>query len=277
MAAEASPSLGPAEPALFERRGDTLLPTDWSRGPWSHAMLHGGPVCGLAAAAVEDLAGDGLLCARMTVELHRPVGLDPITVATRVVKPGRRARVVDAEMTQGGEVVARAMSQWVQPQGVQRDGVDGGRGPAFPPPVTTVVAGDDFDYPRPGFNCDAVEIASVRGSTEESGPGQVWVRLAVPLVAGEPTSRWAATATLSDLVAAAAWEEAPGGGSFINADVTLQLNRLPAGEWMYLDARSHASGGAVGFNEALLADHLGPLGRVLQTVVQSPFEMPSRS
>jgi hypothetical protein len=236
-------------------------------------MLHGGPVCGLAAAATEGLAGDGLLCARMTVELHRPVGLDPITVAARVVKPGRRARVVDAGLVQGGRVVVRAMSQWVQ-----GDGAEGapGPGPAPPPPVRPVLPGDDFDYPRPGFNCDAVEIASVRGSTEESGPGQVWVRLAVPLVAGEPTSRWAATATLSDLVAAAAWEEPPGGGSFINADVTLQLNRLPAGEWIFLDARSHPSGGLVGFNEAVLADHLGPIGRVLQTVVQSPFEMPSR-
>jgi hypothetical protein len=261
----------PTEPALFERRGDTLVPTDWSRGPWNHAMLHGGPVCGLAAAAVEAAGGDGLLCARMTVELHRAVGLDPITVSARVVKPGRRARVVDAELIQGGQVVARAMSQWVQ-----RDALDGGPGPAPPPPVATVVAGDDFDYPRPGFNCDAVETASVHGSTEESGPAQVWLRLAVPLIAGEPTSRWAATATLSDLVAAAAWEEAPGGGGFINADVTLQLNRLPAGEWIFLDARSHAAGPAVGFNEALLADHIGPLGRVLQTVVQSPFEMPSR-
>jgi hypothetical protein len=164
------------------------------------------------------------------------------------------------------------MSQWVQ-----RDAGDGGPGPAPPPPVAAVVGGDaDFDYPRPGFNCDAVEIASVHGSTEESGPAQVWARLAVPLVAGEPTSRWAATATLSDLVAAAAWEEAPDGGGFINADVSLQLNRLPAGEWLFLDARSHAAGGTVGFNEALLADHLGPLGRVLQTVVQSPYEMPSR-
>jgi hypothetical protein len=259
------------EPALFARRGDALVPTDWSRGPWNHAMLHGGPVCGLAAAAVEGLAGDGLLCARMTVELHRPVGLDPITVAARMVKPGRRARVIDAELSQGGQVVVRAMSQWVR-----RDGLDEPPGPVPPPPVTTVASGDaDFDYPRPGFNCDAVEIASVRGSTEESGPGQVWVRLVVPLVAGESTSRWAATATLSDLVAAAAWEEAPEGESFINADVTLQLNRLPAGEWLFLDARSHVAG-AVGLNEALLADHLGPLGRVLQTIVQSPFEMPPR-
>ncbi len=47
--------------ALFVTMGeDIVLPTVFSRGPWSLDWLHGGPVAALLARSVERLASDGV-------------------------------------------------------------------------------------------------------------------------------------------------------------------------------------------------------------------------
>jgi len=127
-----------------------------------------------------------------------------------------------------------------------------------------------MDYPRPGFNCDAVELRPLKGTTETAGPGVIWVRLRAPVVAGEPTSALLSTMTLSDIGIAIGWEPSPSGAAFINPDVTVQINRYPVGPWMLMDSRVHAAPAGVGFCETLLSDDIGPFGRVLQTLVEAP-------
>ena len=130
-----------------------------------------------------------------------------------------------------------------------------------------------LNYPRPGFNCDAVELRPVRGTTEVEGPGLIWVRLRHPVVAGEPTSATLAMITLSDFGVAVGWERAPSGAGFINPDVTLQLNRPPVGEWVLMASRVHASAAGIGFCETVLSDDIGLFGRILQSLVESPFTL----
>ena len=80
-------------------------------------------------------------------------------------------------------------------------------------------------------------------------------------------------ATVSDLAAAAGWDESPGGGSYINPDLTLQLTRLPRGEWIAVDARVEHGGNRAALLDAVVFDDHGPIGRVLQSLVEAPSPM----
>ncbi|MGI9611836.1 MAG: thioesterase family protein [Acidimicrobiales bacterium] len=253
------------------RLGLTVRPTAYGRGPWDHGLLHGGPVVGLAAWATEQLgATDGMLCGRLTVELHHGVPLANLDVSASLVRASRRSKVVDVSIEHRSTVVARATAQWLVPS----SGWDSNRVSAPPRPEQVADPGaDDSDYPRPGFNCDAAELRYVSGSNEVSGPAVIWTRLTSPLMAGAATSPLVRIATVADLAAAAGFERGPSDEAFINVDVTLQLDRPPKGEWLALDARTHRSAGGLGHNEAVVFDDEGAFGRILQTLVEAPTQL----
>src|ERR1700712_1752100 len=84
------------------------LPTPLARGPWGPS-LSGNYIGGLLGRAVEREVDDvDLQPARLTVDLLRPVALQPLRVHSSVVRDGRRLRLVDAVMTQNDVMVARA-------------------------------------------------------------------------------------------------------------------------------------------------------------------------
>lgn len=259
--------------ALFERHGTMLHPTFLTRGPWDHGYLHGGAVCGAVGWALERAqTDDDLVLARMTVEIRSMVSLAPLHTETVVSKPGRRTQVIDAFLHQGDRMVVRATSQWVihlphiEPTPDWR--------PVASRPPTAAEPGNtpQIDYPRPGFNCDAVELRPLRGTTEDHGPGLIWARLRHPVIAGEPTSKLLGVLTLSDLGVAVGWQPAPSGAGFINTDVTLQLQRHPVTDWILMASRVHAAAHGVGFCETVLSDDAGLFGRVLQTLVETPHD-----
>ena len=261
--------------ALFVRDGSTLHPTTLTRGPWDHGFLHGGAVCAAVGWALESAQPDpGLLCARMTVEIRSMVPLAPLGTAATVVKGGRRTQVLEATLSHEGRTSVRATSQWVAydpgapPVVPARSAV-----PSRPDHPNDPGARTEMNYPRPGFNCDAVELRPIRGNTEDEGPGLVWVRLRHPVVQGEPTSPMLALMAMADLGVAVGWERSPAGAAFINPDLTLQVNRPPYGEWVLMASRVHASPAGVGFCETVLSDDAGIFGRVLQSQVEAPPEL----
>jgi hypothetical protein len=259
--------------ALFERDGSTLRPTTLCRGPWDHGSLHGGAVCGAVGWALEHAhADDALVLARATIEIRSMVPLAPLHTTGTIVKPGRRTCVIEATLATEAGVVARATSQWVLHRPSEAPPAQQ-RVPARPERAADPGADANFEYPRPGFNCDAVELRPLVGTTETPGPGMTWVRLRTPVVDGELPSALVSIVALSDVGVAVGWEPSPSGASFINPDVTLQINRYPIGEWVLMDSRVHAAPQGVGFCETVLSDDTGPFGRVLQTLVEAPDSM----
>jgi len=96
--------------AFYERDGDTFVPSELTRGPWDPGAQHAGPPSALLGRAVE--AG-GTLIGRITIEVLRPVPLAPLTVASRVVRPGRNVELLEATMAEPGEdarPIARAVA-----------------------------------------------------------------------------------------------------------------------------------------------------------------------
>ena len=75
-------------------------------------MLHGRLLAGLAARAVEGMGHDPMLrVARLTVDMFRAPPMSALDVATRVIRDGRRVRVVDVSIRSAGVEVARARAR----------------------------------------------------------------------------------------------------------------------------------------------------------------------
>ena len=257
--------------SLFVADGDRFVPTPLCRGPWSPDAQHGGPPAAILARAVERAAGDdGLQVARLTIELLRPVPLVPLAVAARVVRPGKKVQLVEATIDAGGTTVARATALRIRRAALP---IPAELAPA-PPPFPGPAAGGESRPPwgdglaRPAFHSDAVEHRFVRGSFLEPGPAVDWIRLRVPLVAGEPTSPLARVAAAADFGNGISWVlSRVDGWMFINPDLTIYLHRHPAGEWVALDAVTYVEPQGIGLAESRLWDEHGPLGRSLQSLL----------
>lgn len=269
-----------ADPALFLAEGDHFTPTGLCRGGWSDEAQHGGPPTGLLARAVETIPTVvPMQVARFTIDLYREVPLTrPLTVATELIRDGRRIQLAEATMSAGSVQVARATCLKIRasevPIPAQVESWSPPPGPDEAHPVDWDAVGLDWG-PTTRFHLHAVEIRTVEGTWHRRGEGVSWVRLAYPVVAGEEPSSFVRTATLVDL----------GNGNsqaldgrewlYVNPDITLYLHRPPRGEWLGL--RSHASQHAtgIGFADTLLFDGDGPVGRVGQSQVLEPRSVPA--
>ncbi|MEV7687768.1 thioesterase family protein [Streptomyces bungoensis] len=253
--------------AFYEREAhDRFLPTAYTRGPWDAGSQHAGPPAALLGLAVEQRPGGRpeMRVARLTYEIMRPVPLRPLTVTTRVLRAGRSVELVEAGLTpDGGEEVMRvtALLMKTAPGSVP----EVSPGPQVPGPGPEV---PEAFFPVPweqGYHT-AMDVRFAAGSFLETGPATAWMRMRVPLVAGEeiaPLSRVLTAADSGNGVSAALDFQRY---VFINADLTVSLHRHPAGEWVCLDARTAVDGAGIGLAESALHDEKGPLGRGSQTL-----------
>ena len=273
-------------PALFVSEPGGVRATELTRGPWAHQVMHGGAICGLLGWAVEreqQQLGIDQVCSRLTVEILSGMPMATYEVAATIVKAGKRTALVDAEVRAAppgsaapgsGRLVARAASQWLTPTDpTAAPASDGQSLPPIPAERADPGANPDIEYPRPGFNADGVDLRFVSGSTEEPGPGRTWLRLDHPLMAGEEPSPLVQIAALADLGAAIGWDFSPSGGAYINTDVTLQLLRVPLGEWFYFDAATVGTAQGLAGTHTAIWDQHGQLGWVLQSQVEAPAEI----
>jgi hypothetical protein len=250
---------------------ECFIPTEQARGPWNPRALHGGAPAALITAAFERIEpGAELRIGRLSFELLRPIPMAPLTLLTRVVRPGRRVQELAAELLAGDELVARAGALRAQPvtEDAAAEAASGDEETTMQPPSSgkPVRFALDESSEEPSFAASAMEMRWL-DDPRALGPGRVWMRLRHPLLPGEqltPLARLAATADFCNGVSAALPFER---FLFINADLTVHLQRLPQGEWIGLDARTRMSAGGPALAEGVLHDEHGPLGRAFQTLV----------
>ena len=154
--------------ALYTPDGDHLIPGELTVGPWSPDAQHGGPVAALLARSVEAVpAPVPMQVVRLTVELLRPVPLEPLTVSALVTRPGKKVQIVEAGLTTGGVEVARARALRIR---VNRlDVPEQMPDPPSPPVPDLSVARPSFVARRTAF-ADAMDLRFVKGSWDELGP-----------------------------------------------------------------------------------------------------------
>jgi hypothetical protein len=255
--------------ALFVPDGDTFMPTETARGPWSADALHGGPVAGLLARGIEAHAGDDpLAVVRLTVELLRPVPVAPLTLSATTLRPGRKVQLLGASLHAGDAEVSRAVALRIRTTALDLP-VDLAQAEEQPPPFDETLVEEPASFvPWRAFAPDGMETRHAGGrGLGTLGPKAVWFRLRQPLVAGEQPSPLVRVACAADfgngISAALSWDE----WLFINPDVSIHLHRYPVGEWVALDAKSNLEPTGMGMAESRLFDRTGPIGRAVQSLL----------
>lgn len=235
-------------------------------GPWNPKVQHAGPPSALLGRAMERHAPRaGLRVARVTLDIPRPVPVGVLRPSVRTIRSGSRTELLEGTLYADDEPVmlARAWRMVASPDTTPAPRPEPGP-PALPPVESTpAMAGAHLD----GY-VSAMEWRFPPGEGFGSaGPGTVWARQRLPLVAGEPDSPLIRALTLADSSWAVAFELDHTRQFVINTDVTLALHRDPIGEWLCLRSATAASPQGSGLAQGQLDDAAGDCGRVLQTLL----------
>jgi hypothetical protein len=259
--------------AFYEPTDDpaVFVCTERTNGPWERGVQHAGPPSALLTRAIERLPSSipgGSQLTRLTMEILGPIKVGEVRVSATVTRPGRAVELVEGELSSDGRVAVRCRAWRIRTAQV----------PIPEPllagiPVAPPIPADGARFANPGAGTgylNSVDFIFVTGELWTPGPAGVWTRLRVPLVAGEEptaTQRLMAVADsgngLSSLFHFTEWW-------FINTDLTVHLHRIPAGEWIYVDAHSTVDPSGVGLAETELYDEKGRVGRGAQSLMVGP-------
>lgn len=249
----------------FEETARGFEPLPFAASAWSPTMINGPAVCGLLARTLERQHGSaGSVPARLTVDLFRPVRAEPVTVVTELVREGRRIRVADAALMQGGVDVARAtvifLARSVQPPGRLWTRAEAPRPPAVP--VAT-----DPTHPLWGSDAHAEGWSSEMSEHQNDSRKRMW-QAPISVVEGERPSPFVAAAVIGETTSLMTNWGTEGVG-FINTDLTLALARLPAGYEIGVEADNHLSADGIAVGTATLFDRSGPFGTSTVTALSN--------
>jgi hypothetical protein len=253
--------------AFYEVDGEGFDATELTRGPWDPGAQHAGPPAALLGRALEQLpeAGDYQF-SRLTYEILRQVPIAPVTVEARIVRPGRRVQMVEAELAVDGEtlMMVRGWRLRIAPVDLPEEAVAIPPGPALPAepgPANFFPTAQSVGYHT------AMEIRFVSGAFTELGPATAWLKMRHPLVEGEdptPLQRLLIAADVGNGISGAVDFRR---FVFVNVDLTVQIERLPEGEWVGVDAVTLPRPSGIATAESVLSDERGRIGRALQSLI----------
>ena len=259
----------PAGPqAFYLREGDAFQATELTRGPWDRGSQHAGPPCALLGRALDGAGALAGQLVRVTYEILRPVPIARLETRAEIVRPGRSVELVEGALLHEGEAVLRARAWRVRTAELEIDDR---------PPEPEVLPGPEAGERKPFFPVEwdvgyhtAMDVRFLNGGFVEPGPARAWMRMTVPLIEGEEPQ------ALDRVLVAA---DSGNGVSapldyrrwvFINTDLTVNLRRLPEGEWVCLDAVSYADDHGIGLSDSALHDRGGMIGRATQALLIAP-------
>lgn len=255
---------------LFEREGHRFHATELARGPWDPDSCHGGAPAGLLAALVDATPSlVPMQGVRLTYDLLRPVPLGPVDAHVEVVREGKRVQLVEAELTApDGTALVRLRALRVRTGQVT---VPPGAADDSPPPEPGPDrAATEFDRAGDAWGTGfwtAMEVRPLAGAVLGTpGPGVAWFRLTVPIAEEVETTPLARVAAAADFGNGLAPPLDIGTHLFLNPDLTVDVHRLPEGEWVALDSRSVAQASGVGLATSVLHDMRGRLGTAMQSL-----------
>jgi hypothetical protein len=241
--------------------------SELTRGPWDPGAQHAGPAAALLGREIEGIDGSaGFQVGRIVFEILRPVPIGEVRVESRVLRPGRKVQLVEASLSgEAGELMrATAWLLRVAELDLPAEAVDMAPAPQGPEEGWTpefFPTGHDVGYQS------AMEWKAVAGAFLEPGPATVWMRMRHPLVAGEeptPLQRALIAADVGNGISAVLdYREFV----FINVDLTVHFERMPAGEWVCVDAVTRPQTSGIGTAESVLSDERGRIGRAAQSLL----------
>jgi len=249
----------PSTFGLFRREGDQLIPQDMARSLWKADQMHGVATSGALGRAVEQAAlergRDDLQPARFTVDLFRAPSMNACTTRSEILREGPRILVVDAEMIQDGEAVARARALFLKPGETPSGTVWQSEDIPQPPPLEVAPISDDPHVPF--FFSDAGWSQNF-ALHQNAGRKQMW-QTTLPVVTGEETTPFQGLAGAGDSTSMVVnWGSQ--GVQHINTDITISISRLPVSREVGLSALAWTAHAGIATGTAVLFDREGPLG-----------------
>ncbi|MBK5221430.1 MAG: thioesterase family protein [Acidimicrobiia bacterium] len=242
-------------------------PRPEARSPWSADMMHGRLLAGIVARTVEvdDHATDGFRPARLTIDLFRSPTMEPVVVRHERTRDGGRIRIVEVWLAVGGRDVARATVVLLR---------------TGPHPEGNVWSRANWDVPHPDDiaepaasgqrSISSMQIRAVEGrGMGTDAQRQVWIRDDRTLLDGEPLTPFQRAVLAADF-ASPLGNSGDLGLTFINADITVYLGRLPDGEWIGLEVGAHIGTDGVAVSRCDLFDTEGPVGFADVCAVANP-------
>jgi hypothetical protein len=242
---------------------DRFVATESTGGPWDANLQHGGPPSALLARAAEQIEPAWpSTVVRMAVEILGPVPVGEVDVSSHVARTGRSVQLIEAELSAAGRVAVRARA-WR----IRRTELDLPDGVAAPTQVPAMPA-QDSPYPDlwPGGFMHAMQMRFTVGSWLEPGPATAWGRMRVPLVAGEEPTGLQRLMVLADCGNGVSSSLPISDWLFINPDLTVHLDRYPAGEWLCIEAATTADPQGFGLAASTLYDATGRVARGAQSL-----------
>jgi hypothetical protein len=264
-----------ADDAFFKWGDGVYLPQPAGRGPWNPNSLHGRVVIGLLGYELERTHGGGeWMPARLTVDMYRLPDFSPITAVTRVVRGGRRIKVVDCELIQDGKSVARGTAQFL----IRGENASG---KTWSPPNWDAPHPDTLPAP-PGnqFGGRMWKMRNISDWFASNGARRgAWMAEIRELVEGSPLTPFTRVAVAADFASPLA-NRSENSLGYINTDVTVYLHRLPVGEWIGFEKINHDATDGVAIGECFLYDTLGRIGSAscaaLRQMREAPFGGPQQ-
>jgi hypothetical protein len=254
--------------SFYVPTGDgSFVATELTRGPWDPGAQHAGPPSALLGREIEGMEGsDDFQVGRIVFEILRPVPIGPVQVQTRVLRPGRKVRMVEASLSGGAGELMRATAWQLRRTELELPEGAVDEAPAPPGPEEGWVP-EFFPTGQEAGYHTAMELKAVAGAFLELGPATMWLRMRQPLVAGEeptPLQRALVAADVGNGISAVLDYHSY---VFINVDLTVHFERMPTGEWVCVDAVTRPQPTGIGTAESVLSDQRGRLGRAAQSLL----------
>jgi len=253
--------------AFYTQDQNVFHSSENTRGPWSPEHQHAGPPAALLARAIErSLPTDAPMhISRITYEILRPVPIATLRLETRAIHTGRTLQVIEGRLNNdAGKPLILARAVAVRINEMQLAPI---ADPFEPPPPPEQSTPFEFDFfsEAVGYQT-AMELRHARG---KRGGGHIamWMRMRMPLVAGEaptPLQRVAIAADSGNGISATL---DPMHHTFVNPDLSVYLHRSPVGEWVCLEAQTITQNLGVGLADTRLYDAHGPIGRSDQSLI----------
>lgn len=255
---------------IFERDGDVFVATTLARGPWDPDACHGGAPAALLAATIDAMPSlVPMQAVRLTFELLRPVPVGaPLRLVTEVIREGKRVQNLQATLTDDRDGQAAIRVRALRMRTTTLDLPDDRPVPdASPNPGPEVLErfGGLPSWETEGF-WQAVDVRFVTGYLGVPGRGIAWFRVLAPIADGIELTPLARAAAVGDFGNGIGAPLPMGPFAYVNPDLTIDLHRLPEGDWVAADARSVAETNGIGLARTTLSDRRGAIGAAMQSL-----------
>jgi acyl-CoA thioesterase superfamily protein/acyl-Coa thioesterase superfamily protein len=265
--------------SLFIREGNQYIPTETAGSPWGPASLHGGAPTALMVSAMQDrFVADEMQLVRFTVDLFRSVPMAPLRMECETIRDGKRVKMFDVSLIHDDVEVCRASGLVLKKSDVEVP--DYARMDAsLPEHIQQAIAQEPvvgigpehrmYDGPStPGLH-KTVPMKPIFLKIG-IGHGCSWVRLPAAVIEGRDSTPLDSVAVLADFANGFSQVHLSETVGFINADLVVNLFRVPESEWICIDARAFPQTTGLSMVETVLYDEQGMIGRVSQSNLTMP-------